>query len=108
MADWGIKISKPGFDVKTCENKDLIMNSELATIKVAYSAAPTASGTYNHGLSYVPAFFVSGAFGFTEEVTQFAFVGQEFSSFEATYYCTSSYFYYYGPCRFFLFFQDTI
>lgn len=103
----GIKISKPGYDVKTCTNDQLVMSSEFNAIKIAHSAAPSASGSYSHGLGFAPAFFVSGAFGFTEEVTQFAFVGQEFSSFEATYFSTPSIFYFYGPCRYFLLFQRT-
>lgn len=82
---WGIKISKPGYDVKTCTDDQLVMSSEFNAIKVAYSAAPIASGTYTHGLGYAPAFFVSGSFGMTENITQNAFVGQEYSSFEATY-----------------------
>lgn len=105
---FGIKISKPGYDVKSCTEDQLVMSSEFNAIKVAYSAAPTTYGTYNHGLGYAPAFFVSGSFGFTENVTKNAFVGQEYSSFEAAYFSTSTYFYYYGSCRYFLFYQNTL
>jgi hypothetical protein len=97
MADWGMKISKPGYDVKTCTDDQLVFSSKLNTFKIAYSASPTSSGTYSHGLSYAPAFIVAGN-GF--------FVGQEYSSFEAIYYCTSSLFYYWDACRYWLFYQE--
>lgn len=108
MAEWGIKISKPGKDVKTCADDELVMSSKFLTLKMAKAASPTANGTYNHGLGYAPAFFVAGSFGVTSGVTQQAFVGQEFSSFEATYFSTSTYFYYWGPCTYFLFYQNTV
>lgn len=100
---WGIKISKPGKDVKTCNNDELVMSSEFNCIKIAYSAAPGTYGTYTHGLGYAPAFMVSE---YLSE-TQGTFVGQNFSAFEATFYSTSTIFYYYNTCRYFLFYQDT-
>lgn len=97
MADWGLKISKPGYDVKTCTKDQLVFDSELNTMKVAYSAAPVANGTYTHGLGYIPAFMVAGE-GY--------FLGQEFSAFEVTYASTSTIFYYYWACRYWLFYQQ--
>ena len=98
MANWGVKISKPGVDVKTADDEDLVMSSSFNTLKIAYVDAPEASGTYSHGLGYSPAFLVAGE-GF--------FVGQEFSAFEVTYGSTSSLFYYYTDCRYWLFYQET-
>lgn len=70
MADWGIKVSKPGFDVKTCDDKDLIMSSEFNTFKV--KAVGSTSGTYAHGLAYVPAYFSSSQIS----ATQYGIIGQ--------------------------------
>lgn len=55
MADWGIKVSKPGFDVKTCDDKDLVMSSKFNQLKVA--SVGLTSTSYSHGLSYTPVFF---------------------------------------------------
>jgi hypothetical protein len=57
MANWGIKVSKPGYDVKTCTDDQLVMSSKLNIFKVA--AIGSTSGTYNHGLSYAPTFISS-------------------------------------------------
>jgi len=35
MGDYGIKISKDGYDVKTCTDKQLVMSSEFNHIKIA-------------------------------------------------------------------------
>lgn len=87
MADWGIKVSKSGFDVKTCADDELIMSSKLNTFKV--SAVGSSSTTYSHGLSYTPCFVTSeyvssgkyGLIGFfystvvTANATQLDFTG---------------------------------
>lgn len=57
MADWGMKISKPGFDVKTCADKDLVSSSKLNQFKVK-SLGSTATSVA-HGLSYVPVFMAA-------------------------------------------------
>lgn len=62
MANWGIKISKKGFDVKTAPDKDLVLTSKFSTLKVAKSGFLTlvcnASGVgkegFKHGLGYAP------------------------------------------------------
>ena len=63
--DYGIKISKPGFDVRTASDKDLVFSSKFDTFKVSVSGTGsfTADGTLQiaeiaHSLGYVPAFFV--------------------------------------------------
>ena len=58
MADeYGIKVSKPGFDVKTTADKNLVMGSHLNTLKTAGSGDLAAGNTVAHGLGYVPIYF---------------------------------------------------
>jgi hypothetical protein len=64
---YGIKISKPGVDVKTAANKDLVLTSEKNMFKVKQSGSvsytfngtegggTTVLATINHGLGYKPA-----------------------------------------------------
>ena len=97
MGNWGMKVSKPGFDVLTCEDKDLVMSSSFNALKVAHTASPTGVGTYTHGLGYIPAFIVAGE-GF--------FVGQEYSAFSQYFYSNATIFSYYDVCRYWLFYQQ--
>jgi hypothetical protein len=62
---YGIKISPPGVDVKTADDKDLVFSSELDTQKDAISgvvtqtvSSPSTVVLYTHGLGYVPSFKV--------------------------------------------------
>ena len=57
MADWGFKVSREGYDVKTCNDKDLVMSSSFNLLKT--KATGIASGTVAHGLSYIPIFFTT-------------------------------------------------
>jgi hypothetical protein len=97
MADWGLKVSKPGKDVKTCTKDELVFDSELNTMKIAKFGSPTGSGNYTHGLGYIPAFMVAG---------DGSFLGQEFSAFALTFATTSTVFYYHNTCRYWLFYQQ--
>ncbi|MCR4306244.1 MAG: hypothetical protein NUV73_04135 [Candidatus Daviesbacteria bacterium] len=63
--DYGMKVSKPGFDVKTAADKDLVFSSKFDTFKVHSTGIGsfTANGalqtaTIAHTLGYLPAFFV--------------------------------------------------
>lgn len=63
--DYGIKISKPGFDVKTCADKNLVFSSKFDTFRVYSSGIgsftanlATQTATIPHSLGYVPAFMV--------------------------------------------------
>jgi hypothetical protein len=73
MADYGFKISQDGFDVKTCDDKDLVMSSKFNMLKTA--ATGITSGAVAHGLAYIPIFFsnwtitVSGKSGFMGDDT---------------------------------------
>lgn len=64
MGDYGIKISKPGFDVKTAAVKDQIFNSSYNNFKIVaqgqttITVGSTAGTEYitniAHGLSFTP------------------------------------------------------
>lgn len=69
MADYGLKISRPGYDVSTATAKQLAMTSKHKTFKVAAAGTQNVSlstgwyrnqATIAHGLGYVPAFVVYG------------------------------------------------
>jgi len=59
--DWGMKISKEGFDVKTCTDDQLVFTSKLQTLKTKTTGTINASGvqTVAHGLAYKPIFLVT-------------------------------------------------
>lgn len=52
MGDYGMKVSKEGFDVKTCEDKDLVMSSSFNLLKT--KSVLHNGGTITHDLGYVP------------------------------------------------------
>ena len=63
MADFGLKISKDGVDVKTAVDKDLVLTSKYDTIKIAKAVDTqhTQSGASEtlaiaHGLGYAPGY----------------------------------------------------
>ena len=68
MSDWGMKVSKPGKDVKTCVDTDLSFSSKfgnlliyktgIAHVTVLAEQNLSNQWTYNHGLSYAPAYFI--------------------------------------------------
>jgi len=60
MANYGIKVSEPGFDVKTAADKNLSMKPDLAMLKVFSSGSTNLSGTatISHALGYIPQFLV--------------------------------------------------
>jgi len=61
MADWGMKISKPGINVGTATDaNDLIFTSSLDTLKVKSLGTFNGVGTVAHGLSYTPIFWITG------------------------------------------------
>ncbi len=66
MAEWGIKVSQPNQDVKTCADKDLAFSSQWNSLKIysrgegqievpAYSVSELI---INHNLGYCPFSFV--------------------------------------------------
>lgn len=58
MSNYGIKISKEGFDAKTAETKNLIIDSSKNAFKVFKEASGNGIGTIEipHGLNFVPCF----------------------------------------------------
>jgi hypothetical protein len=52
--DYGIRISKPGFDVKTCSNVDLILSSSFFSSIIHKKGL--AGTSVSHDLGYLPAF----------------------------------------------------
>jgi len=60
MADYGIKVSEPGFDIATAADKNLSLKSDLTLLKVFSAGTATMTGTQTiaHNLGYVPQFLV--------------------------------------------------
>lgn len=63
MAEYGIKVSKPGVDVKTASEEDLVINSLYYSLKEGLFADLSTELTnglleYNHNLGYPPAYLV--------------------------------------------------
>jgi len=65
MADYGIKVSKSGYDVKTCANKHLVFSSGFSdAFRARYSGSTTLTiaafssnnTSYTHNYLVVPAF----------------------------------------------------
>ena len=64
MADFGMKVSKSGFDVKTSTGKNLVLNSAYNSPKIVQEgsttitngAPSTTSVTITHNLGYVPSY----------------------------------------------------
>jgi len=68
MADYGIKVSKAGYNVNTASNKDLILTSQYPFLKAyaqgSFSLSITGPGTYTtniyHNFGYFPVFLHYG------------------------------------------------
>ncbi len=58
MSDYGIKMSKPGVDVKTAADKDLSWSSDFKTFKIYRVIKFTSTGNVTHGLDYPPSFAI--------------------------------------------------
>ena len=71
MADFGFKTSAPNVDVKTALPRDLVVSSTRNTLKVGdvvhttitTDGGGTATLVINHGLTFVPVFFIAVNFG---------------------------------------------
>lgn len=59
MSNYGIKISKPGVDVKTATDDELVWSSDFKTFKIYKIIKFTATGSQDHGLDYPPAFAIT-------------------------------------------------
>ena len=56
---YGLKISKPGVDVGTAADTDLVFFSDYDSMKTKATGTFGNNGTVAHGLSYTPIFFVA-------------------------------------------------
>lgn len=60
MADYGIKISKDGYDVKTASVENLVLTSKANQFKIhlqgTLSFTASETRTVAHGLTYTPAY----------------------------------------------------
>ena len=58
MADYGLKISKSGYDVKTAAVKDLIITSKANQWKIHMTGTVSGTGPINvaHSLGYTPGY----------------------------------------------------
>jgi len=73
MADYGLKVSRDGYDVLSATDKQLALKSSLNLLKVKMAGSTTVIGTatkeITHGLGYVPQFFAFGEIqGFPDEM----------------------------------------
>lgn len=53
---FGIKVSNIGKDVKSCDDSDLVMSSEISTLKTFGSQELEITGSFVHNLGYTPIF----------------------------------------------------
>lgn len=64
MADYGLKISKPGVNVVTGDDKDMVYTSKYRGMKINSHNVKAAAGSVAHGISgYIPMainFYLSG------------------------------------------------
>jgi len=60
MVNYGIKVSEPGYDVKTCDDINLSLKSDFTLLKVFSSGSIALNGDQIivHNLGYVPQFLV--------------------------------------------------
>jgi len=103
MADWGIRVSKPGFDVKSCADDELVMSSSFNMLKNC--TVGTAAGTtfIDHNLGYVPIYFSMGVFS---SVTS-GMVGQNYTNdIFHTYADVNNFNILTGTSKYYLFYQE--
>lgn len=98
--DYGIKVSQAGFDVKTCDDKDLIMTSKLNLLKT--KATGVTSTTVAHGLAYTPIFFATVKKNGSGS-GQYSFVGSDQSWMDETNFNPL-----YATTRYYIFYQTAI
>lgn len=53
-SDYGLKISKAGFDVNTAQDNDLLFNSSWPSMQIVMVREVTAGSSFAHGLPYPP------------------------------------------------------
>ena len=56
MSDYGVKVSRPGYDVNVASDTNLIMSSGFNTLKVVKIIDMTGEASVAHGLGYTPTY----------------------------------------------------
>ena len=98
------KVSKPGYDVLTCGNENLVLNSDLDTLKT--SSVGTTSSSVAHGLAYVPCYF---AIVETSVAGRYCLVGGNYDfstnnpSIDSTYFYPGD-----GTAKYYIFYQENV
>lgn len=101
MADWGIRVSKPGFDVGTCADYDLVMSSSFNLLKT--KSVGTTAGTVAHGLSYVPIYMSCTKIGEGTVALMGQTFGASYPSIDGTIFYSG-----YGTVRYYIYYQQGI
>lgn len=77
--DYGFRISKPGFDVRTCADVDCIITSKRPAMTVHMKGVDT-TGTVTHSLGYIPTYL-----GFVKySGNDFLSIGNQITSVSST------------------------
>ena len=98
MADYGIKISQEGYDVKTCTDDQLVMTSKLNLLKTKLVGVKTPAGNIAHGLAYAPLFFTTRPFA-TEG--HYSLIGDDLSTADSTNLTTIA-----NNTKYYIFYQE--
>ena len=100
MGNWGFKISQEGFDVKTCDDKDLVMSSKFDMLKTKATGVKSTAGAVAHGLSYVPIFFATRPFSTSGH---YSLIGDDLTYADSTNITTTV-----NNTRYYIFYQQAI
>jgi len=106
MADWGMRVSKEGFDVKTCADEDLVMSSSINLLKTAQVGTISGGTQYfiNHNLGFTPIFF---SIGYDGTVGSFMGMGANNNVYvDGTAVYSLGIFETGGPIKYYLFYED--
>jgi len=96
MTDYGEKISRDGYDVKTATDKQLVLSSKFKTFTIALSGSfniTISSGDYRtrtsvaHGLGYVPAFIIEGKMSTESQYKKLPYTPAKFDVVNPFLYC---------------------
>ena len=99
---FSFKVSKPGYDVLTCGSENLVLDSDLDTLKTALVG--TTSSSVAHGLAYVPCYFAMNQLS----STHWGIVGQAIYdvstiTIDATKFYSTS-----GVSKYYIFYQQNV
>jgi len=78
--DYGLRISKDGFDVKTCADIDCVLSSSFFN-QIIHMSGATTGDTVTHSLGYYPNFFT---------FSRYSGIGETFIYYETYPWATSS------------------